>query len=137
MPFELDERLRNDTVLIQESQDCMLLMMKERRYPWFILVPKIEDASEWHDLDEVQQIALHRRSVALGKALKTAFDTTKINIAALGNVVKQLHIHVIGRNPDDAAWPGPVWGALPPLQPMDAEDQQARTEKLKQVFRLD
>lgn len=136
MPFQLDPRLKNDTFQIKETNSYLLLMMNERRYPWFIVVPKVADASEWHDLDDTQQTAIHLLCVRLGQAVQQAFEATKVNIAALGNVVSQLHIHVIGRNPDDAAWPNPVWGFAPPTQSMDLETKNQRVESLGRCFDL-
>ena len=110
MAFELDARLRNDTHLIARNQDALLLLMNDCRYPWLIVVPTLEGASEWFNLDVEQQARLHLDSVRLGRCVQQAFDCEKINIAALGNVVRQMHIHVVGRNGSDPAWPGPVWG---------------------------
>lgn len=130
MSFVLDERLKNDTFLLDESEQCLLLMMNDQQYPWFIVVPKKEDASEWHDLPQNQQNSIHQFCIELGKTIKEALNADKINIAALGNVVSQLHIHVIARHKEDAAWPGPVWGKHP-AKPYTKEIQQDLTSKIK------
>lgn len=110
MSFELDSRLRNDTFPVGNGDGCQLLLLNDSRYPWFIIVPTISNVSEWFDLPEPDQIRYHLFSVQLGKCIQQAFGCEKINIAALGNIVRQMHIHVVGRASADPAWPGPVWG---------------------------
>ena len=136
MPFQLDPRLKQDTFQVKETSDYLLLMMNEQRYPWFIVVPKIANVSEWHDLSEQQQTAIHLLCVELGRAVKQAFNSIKINTAALGNIVEQLHIHVIGRHPEDSAWPNPVWGYAPPAQAMDMTTKNQRIACLERYFSL-
>lgn len=87
-----------------------LLLMNDARYPWFILVPRRDDVSEVYQLDVDEQLQLQRESSLLGKHLMERFGGDKLNIAALGNLVAQLHLHHIVRYRDDATWPGPVWG---------------------------
>ena len=87
--------------------------MRDANYPWFILVPDRENITEIHQLDEVDQQQLMRESVLLSLALETAFSPDKINIASLGNIVPQCHVHHIVRYRTDAAWPAPVWGRVP------------------------
>lgn len=113
MAFELDQRLQQDTHLMGENEQALLLLMNDSRYPWFIVVPRQANTVEWFDLPEPVQLRLHQDCVALGRCLQAAFDCDKINIAALGNVVRQMHVHVIGRYQHDPAWPGPVWGHSP------------------------
>jgi len=113
MAFELDHRLRNDTHLIARNEHGLLLLLNDSRYPWFIVVPQLAGVSEWFDLPGEMQIRLHQDCVALGRCVQNAFGSEKINIAALGNIVRQMHVHVVGRSSADPAWPGPVWGHSP------------------------
>lgn len=87
-----------------------LLLMNDSRYPWFILVPRRPGITEIFQLGETDQQQLQRESVALGQGIMSVFGGDKLNVAALGNLVSQLHIHHIVRYRDDATWPGPVWG---------------------------
>lgn len=123
MSFALDQRLKNDTFIVDESEQCLLLLMNDSQYDWFIVVPKYDDASEWHHLPATLQTELHGFCVELGEKIKDQLNADKINIAALGNVVSQLHVHVIGRKHTDPAWPGPVWGAHPPVPYSESEKQ--------------
>ncbi len=108
--FDLDERLKNDTVVIADSVLCRILLMNDSRYPWLILVPRIASVSEVFELTAVQQQQLWQEASDVGRVLKSEFQADKMNIATLGNVVKQLHMHVVVRMQEDAAWPAPVWG---------------------------
>ena len=108
--FELDPRLAADTFLVGETPLCQLLLMNDARYPWLILVPRRGDITEPFELGEVDQAQLWQESMRLGEAMKVHFAADKLNIAALGNQVAQLHVHHIARFHVDAAWPGPVWG---------------------------
>jgi diadenosine tetraphosphate (Ap4A) HIT family hydrolase len=98
-----------------------LLLMRDANYPWFILVPDREGISEIHQLSEADQQQLLRESSQLSMALESAFSPDKLNIAALGNVVPQLHLHHIARYKTDAAWPTPVWGKVPAKPYLDYE----------------
>jgi len=119
----LDERLEADTIPVTELPLCRVLLMNDARFSWVILVPRQAGASEVFDLSPEDQQQLWHETSALGAAMKESFEGDKINIATLGNVVSQLHMHIIVRHQDDAAWPGPVWGAgtAEPYTP----DQQA------------
>mgnify|MGYP003148315457 FL=1 len=108
--FVLDERLQQDTVTLGNFPLCRLLLMNDASYPWFILVPRREEVSELFQLDPADQQLLWREATALAEMLKDTFGADKMNVATLGNVVSQLHVHVIARRRDDAAWPAPVWG---------------------------
>ncbi|RMT23321.1 Histidine triad protein [Pseudomonas amygdali pv. mori] len=108
--FVLDSRLQQDTLPIGDFPLCRLLLSNDSHYPWFILVPRRADITEVFLLSAADQLQLWQETSVLAKVLKELFDADKINIAALGNVVSQLHMHVIVRNRDDAAWPAPVWG---------------------------
>ena len=118
--FVVDSQLKQDTISLAALPLCDLLLMNDANYPWLILVPRrpaIRELIELSDLDQRQYL---RESNAIGKILQTQFKAEKLNIAALGNVVSQLHVHHIARFHDDPVWPKPVWGAVPPL-PYQAE----------------
>ncbi len=123
--FELDPRLDHDTIMIGDWPLCRVLMMNESRYPWFILVPRREGLRELHELDLAATAQLWLESRRLADYLQREFSPDKLNIAALGNVVPQLHVHHIARFAGDAAWPAPVWGAHPQA-PLPAAELQAR-----------
>lgn len=129
MSFALDARLQKDTFLIGSAPDMLLLLMNDSRYPWFIIVPSLPNISEWFDLPESRQIDLHLASVKLGQSIQRAFECEKLNIASLGNIVRQMHVHVVGRHENDAAWPGPVWGHSPAM-PYSEQQRKTRTEML-------
>jgi diadenosine tetraphosphate (Ap4A) HIT family hydrolase len=128
--FVLDARLAADCRVIGRFDLCAVLMMNDAHYPWFILVPRRAGMREIYELAETDQVQLLRESSAFGRALMTAFKGDKLNVAALGNVVAQLHVHHIVRYAGDAAWPGPVWGKLPP-QPYAAAAAEARMAMLR------
>ena len=109
--FDLNSKLAADTFLVGDLKISRLLLMNDANYFWFILVPRKADLVELTDLSFEEQIEVLREINLVAKILKTDFAAEKLNIAALGNVVKQLHIHVIGRFENDAAFPKPVWGA--------------------------
>lgn len=118
--FTLDPRLEVDTLLLGELPLCSLRLMDDARYPWLILVPRVTDAVEILDLDEGSQQRLYDEIRLCARLLGEHCTPDKINIAALGNQVRQLHVHVIARFHDDDAWPKPVWGVHPP-RPYDGE----------------
>ena len=131
--FALDPRLQQDTLPIGDFPLCRLLLSNDSNYPWFILVPRRDDISELFQLDVADQLQLWQETTALAELLKDLFDADKLNIAALGNVVSQLHMHVIVRKRDDAAWPAPVWGKHP-AKPYSAEQVAAIRERLRLVL---
>ena len=109
-PFELDPRLAADTFVVGEALLSQVLLMNDARYSWLILVPRRADIAEPFELNEADQAQLWQESMWLGQAMKAHFAADKLNIAALGNQVAQLHVHHIARFHTDNAWPGPVWG---------------------------
>lgn len=115
--FALHPRLEADTVFVSDWPLCRVLLMNDQRFTWLILVPRVAHASEMFDLSSDDQAMVIREASRLGAALKAWSGADKINIAALGNVVPQLHIHVIARKIGDAAWPAPVWSAAGPAIP--------------------
>ncbi len=108
--FALDERLAADCEVLGRLPTSYVLLMNNRHYPWIILVPETA-CTEWYELPEAQGLALHQEAMQVSRFLKQAFPVTKINVAAIGNVVSQLHVHIVGRHAQDASWPGVVWGA--------------------------
>lgn len=119
--FVLNSTLENDSFPLLETELCLIRLINDNRYPWVLVVPKVENARELHDLSHDQQMTIMTTATALGRVLKSGFGADKINTAAIGNMVPQLHVHVVARWQDDAAWPGPVWGVgdMEPLK--DAE----------------
>lgn len=109
----IHSQLLNDSLVLGHFPLCHLLLAKDANYPWFILVPNREDISEIYQLSAPDQQQLMVESSALGKCLMTVLKGDKLNVAALGNMVPQLHVHVIVRYKTDAAWPGPIWGKVP------------------------
>jgi diadenosine tetraphosphate (Ap4A) HIT family hydrolase len=109
MSFALDPRLAADTHAIGTLPFSELLLMDDARFPWVILVPRIAGARELIDLDEGDQRLLLGEIDRVSRALESLVHPDKLNVAALGNVVPQLHVHVIARFANDAAWPSPVW----------------------------
>jgi diadenosine tetraphosphate (Ap4A) HIT family hydrolase len=110
-PFVLDPNLDADTMVLGRFALCRVLLMNDARFPWLILVPEKLDLVEIIDLSEADQMQLMREIAAASQALKALFNPDKLNVGALGNRVRQLHVHVLARFVSDAAWQGPVWGA--------------------------
>ena len=119
MTFALHPRLAADTISLGRLNLCRVLLMNDARWPWFILVPEREGVREIFELEEEDQKLLHRETMLLSRSVSDSFRADKMNIAALGNVVPQLHVHVIARYENDATWPAPVWGKGEPV-PYDA-----------------
>lgn len=113
--FDINPRLEGDSVYVTDLELCAVRLMKDANYPWLLMVPRRADLIEIIDLDQADRALLMDEVCAVSEALKTATDGEKLNVAALGNQVAQLHVHVIARFRDDAAWPNPVWGAAAPI----------------------
>lgn len=109
--FTLNERLKNDTFEVADLALCRVLLMNDASFAWLILVPRRPGVTEVHNLSKEDRIALIEEAAAASRAVVTVFSPDKINIGSLGNIVEQLHVHVVGRKKTDRAWPGPVWGA--------------------------
>mgnify|MGYP001202550917 CR=1 FL=1 len=126
--FQLDPRLTQDTHDILSFALCRVLLMNDARYPWLILVPARDGLQELHDLNTADQVLLNDEIIIVSRGLARMFTPEKINVGALGNIVRQLHIHIVARNTDDPAWPGPVWGHSPaiPYAPDRLSDMRAR-----------
>jgi diadenosine tetraphosphate (Ap4A) HIT family hydrolase len=122
--FSLHPQLEADTTRVGDLPLSRVLLMNDANYPWLILVPRQPNVSELIDLEENAQVQLTGEIARVSTALKTVTACDKLNVATLGNVVPQLHVHVIARRKTDAAWPKPVWGAAP-AKPYD-HDFRAR-----------
>ena len=129
----LDPRLQQDCRTLGRFPLCYLLLMLDANYPWFILVPACEGIREIHELTDSDQQQLLTESILLARGLTELFRPDKMNIAALGNVVSQLHIHHIVRYRDDPAWPAPVWGKLP-ARPYHESDLEERITIVTEYF---
>jgi diadenosine tetraphosphate (Ap4A) HIT family hydrolase len=113
--WSLNAQLERDTIDIGDLPLCRVLVIKDANYPWLLVVPRRPDIVEIIDLAEADQAQLMTEISRVARALKDVTRCEKLNIAALGNMVPQLHVHVIARRGGDAAWPRPVWGAAPAL----------------------
>jgi len=111
--FTLHPQLATDTESVVELNLCKILLMNDQTYPWVVMVPKRLDLREIHDLSPADQQLLVSEITQTSKAMQRLFKADKMNVAALGNMVPQLHIHVIARYENDSAWPGPIWGMVP------------------------
>ena len=123
--FTLDPRLAADSHLVLDGPLSQLRLVDDGRYDWLTLVPRVPGAVEWFDLEPGQQRLLSDELRAVATALRQSAACEKINIGALGNIVRQLHVHIVARNPGDAAWPGPVWGASSLRRRNDADRAEA------------
>jgi diadenosine tetraphosphate (Ap4A) HIT family hydrolase len=108
--FTLDARLKADTYSVMDLSLSRLLLMNEARFPWVILVPRRADCAEWLDFSPEDQQQLLQEQLRVMTVLQELTGADKLNVANLGNMVRQFHLHVIARFETDAAWPGPVWG---------------------------
>jgi len=131
--FTLDERLRADTLEITRLRLSRVLLMNDRSFPWLILVPEREHIRELYDLDEKDRALLIEEIALASRIIRHLYKPDKINVGALGNLVPQLHIHVIGRFKSDRAWPGPVWGAGP-AQPYGDDEREGTCERFEKAF---
>jgi diadenosine tetraphosphate (Ap4A) HIT family hydrolase len=134
--FELHPRLAADTTALGDFPLCRLLLMNDANYPWFILVPRRPGAREIYLLEEADQRQIWRESALLSRAVMDAFRGDKLNVAALGNVVPQLHLHHVVRHATDPAWPGPVWGKLP-AKPYSEAARAQRVAALRPLLGAD
>ena len=116
MTFALDERLARDTLLVGDLPFSRVLLMNDSRWPWLILVPRHPGLVELTDLAAADRATLVEEAARAAAFLNAHAKADKINVGALGNIVRQLHVHVVARRVGDAAWPGPVWGSGAPLR---------------------
>ena len=131
--WQLHPQLADDTHPVAHLALCDLLLMDDTNHPWLLLVPRVADAVELIDLDPAQQAELMHEIAIISHAMKRLFKPYKLNVAALGNMVPQLHVHVIARFQDDIAWPKPVWG-MASAQPYTTEALVHRIEQLQAVL---
>ena len=132
--FELHERLAADCITLADWPLCRVLLMNDASYPWLILVPRRPGLRDFHDVAPEDMPQFVDEISGASRALQSSFQPDKINVAALGNMVPQLHLHIIARFSDDPAWPGPVWGAQPAV-PYESGALHERIESLKAAFR--
>ncbi len=128
--WTLHPQLDKDTAPVGDLPLCRVLLIKDAQYPWLVLVPRRVDTVEIIDLDEVAQAQLMTEITRVSRALREITRCDKLNVAALGNAVPQLHVHIIARRRTDAAWPRPVWGVMPPLS-YDPRDMQELIDALR------
>lgn len=128
--FVLDERLENDTERVARMRLSIVLLMKDRSFPWLILVPERKDIVEIHELTKEDRLTLVEEIACVSGIMKDIYKPDKINIGALGNLVPQLHIHIIARFKKDRAWPGPVWGNTAP-QPYSGKELVEAVARLR------
>lgn len=128
--FSPDPRLSADTVLLADGPLSQLRLMDDARFPWLVLVPRVAGAEEWIDLDGGAQRQLLAEVNLAGRLLRSLGAVHKLNVGALGNIVRQLHVHVVARSEADAAWPGPVWGSGPRV-PYGAQQRDALVSSLR------
>lgn len=135
MSFKLHEMLQEDCKIIAESELNLLLLMNDTHYPWFVLVPKVNDIKEIHQLTEPQQIQFIKESSYLSETLSILFSADKMNVAALGNMCPQLHIHHVVRYKSDAAWPAPIWGKVDTM-PYSSEQFKSLLSRIESPLSL-
>ena len=134
--FKLDPRLDNDCFVLGQLKTSRLLLLNNSLVPWFILVPDTT-ATEIYELPHAQQLELLEEINIISNHLKQNFAVDKLNVAAIGNIVNQMHIHIVGRHVDDFCWPGVVWGADGKQAYKDEEVEAIKaqlTDKLPDIF---
>jgi diadenosine tetraphosphate (Ap4A) HIT family hydrolase len=133
MPFELHPQLAADTVPVLDLDLCTVRLMNCKALPWLVLVPRRVNLREITDLEENERRKFWDEIHAASLILKNLFNPHKLNVAALGNVVPQLHMHIVARFENDLAWPKPVWGNLP-IEPYVPEATAAMITEFKKQF---
>jgi diadenosine tetraphosphate (Ap4A) HIT family hydrolase len=134
--FTLHPQLAADTVPVGDLALTRVLLTNDANYPWLILVPRRPGLVDLIDVDPADRAALTAEIDQAARALKAITECEKLNVAALGNVVPQLHVHVIGRRHSDAAWPKPIWGVVPTI-PYDAQLRDGFVTALRRALKLD
>ena len=132
MKFQLDKRLESDTFWVGDMPLCKVLLMNVANFPWIILVPKVSDKSEIFDLNQSDLEKYHRETNYLLQSMSKLYMADKMNIASLGNLVSQLHTHIIVRYKKDDAWPNPVW-SYPDMIPYKTNEYQMEIDKIKKL----
>ena len=131
--FELNEKLKQDTVVLGQLDLSLLLLMNDETYPWLILVPKRSSVTEIYHLSAQEQTTLLSEMTLVSEKLADAFAADSMNVAALGNVVPQLHVHIVVRKKTDKTWPAPVWGLSEPV-PYGANDLDEMVKKIHMLL---
>ncbi len=131
--FELDGRIARDSDLVSVLGLCQLRIQNDSRWPWLVMVPERPGMTEIFELSPAEQALLSTEVNRVAGALKTVTGATKINVGALGNIVRQLHVHVIARFEGDANWPGPIWG-FGQAQPYGESQKQDFLNKLVEAL---
>ena len=127
--FALDPQLARESVFVADRVLCRVLLMDDARFPWLVLVPRRAGMVELFDLDASERTLLFDELEQAARALRSVASSSKLNVGALGNVVRQLHVHVVARREGDAAWPGPVWGHGP-RRPYDESARATRVSAI-------
>jgi len=130
MKFELDKKIAANTISLHETDRYVMRLANDSRFPWVILIPKVESITETYQLDISFQQKLAIDSAQLGQEMMTLYQGDSLNTGALGNVVRQLHVHHVVRYENDEAWPGPIWGFGSPV-PYTDEQLSIQKEKLQ------
>ncbi|WP_448550415.1 HIT domain-containing protein [Thalassotalea fusca] len=133
--FELHSLLVKDCIEVMDLPLSKLLLMNDKNYPWLILVPRVHDVTDIYQLDWEEQQQLLNESSMISEVMMQLFDGKKMNVAALGNICPQLHLHHIVRKEGDNAWPAPVWGAAPP-EPYSEAEQAELMQQLTQTIEV-
>ena len=129
--MQLNEEVAKNSRFVTELSLCEVRIQNEARFPWILLVPKREGIEEIIDLTEADQMQLLKEIALASKAMQQVFDPDKLNIGTLGNIVRQLHVHIIARYETDLAWPNPVWGYFELSTQYGADALKRRIELLK------
>ena len=132
MKFQLDKRLESDTFWVGDMPLCKVLLMNVSNFPWIILVPQVSDKSEIFELNQSDLEKYHRETNYLLQRMSKLYMADKMNIASLGNLVPQLHTHIIVRYKKDDAWPNPVW-SYPEMISYQANKYQMEIDKVKKL----
>ena len=131
--FTLDPQLKADSVPLCQLELCSVRLMKDANFPWLLMVPKRFGMAEVIDLAKQDQHILMDEIADVSAALRQVTGCDKLNVAALGNMVRQLHVHVIARYNDDAAWPGPIWGKVD-MKPYEADKDTELVQKIRNAL---
>jgi len=131
--FELHPQLQADTVILGRFELSLVLLHKDSNYPWLLLVPQRNGVKEMHHLGEEERLQLMRESCRLAEVMNDLFNPVKMNVAAIGNIVPQLHLHHVARFENDAAWPKPIWGAVD-LEYYAEDELAALVERLRNAL---
>ena len=131
--FQLHHRLEADTLFVTDWALSRVLLMNDSQFPWLVLVPRRAGTSELHELAHAERMVLIEEIARAAQALKSVTAAAKMNVASLGNLVPQLHVHVVARTPSDAAWPKSVWG-FGAAVPYDSGAGDALLRRLKAAF---